>query len=107
MSIWPKTAKPVIKNNFIRRPRLKMMMLESQKFFDTNLAPIADARHMAQQNALCMNSKVRQKVADMCTAHNDSLVDKTTRKRKSSEKISSGSSTHSQEPKKKSKKVST
>ena len=78
---------------------------ESQNFFDQKIAAVVASQHDAQQNAMCMNSKVRQVVTDLCMKHNDSLAEKISRKRKSADKIASGSSAHSQEPKKKSKKV--
>ena len=48
---------------------------ETKKFFESKLAELKDSRHVQGQNVSSMNSKVRQIVAEMCKAHNDSLVE--------------------------------
>src|SRR4051812_4238360 len=78
---------------------------ESQKFFDLKLAQAISQQKEAQENAICINSAVRQVVSDLCLKHNDALAAKRSRKRKATGKETGGSSAHEQEPKKKPKKI--
>jgi len=77
---------------------------ESQKFFDQKLAQAIAQQKEAQENAMCINSVVRQVVTDVCLKHNDALAAKLSRKRKASRKEAGGSSAQEQEPKKKTRK---
>src|SRR3954469_2307049 len=80
---------------------------ESQKFFDLKLAQAIAQQKEAQENAICINSAVRQVVSDLCLKHNDALAAKCSRKRKATGKEAGGSSAHEQEPKKRPKKITT
>src|SRR4051812_707304 len=80
---------------------------ESQKFFDRKHAQAIAQQKEAQENAICINSVVRQVVSDLCLKHNDALAAKRSRKRKATGKEAGGSSAQEQEPKKKPKKVTT
>src|SRR4051812_8062148 len=80
---------------------------ESQKFFDQKLAQAIAQQKEAQENAICINSVVRQVVSNLCLKHNDALAAKHSRKRKETGKEAGGSSAQEQEPKEKPKKITT
>src|SRR3954468_20420398 len=80
---------------------------DSQKFFDQKIFDAIATQNKAQENAMCMNSNIRQVVTYLCLKHNTALAEKHSRKRKSTEKVAGGSSAQVQEPKKKAKNCST
>jgi hypothetical protein len=80
---------------------------EAQAFFDQKIARAVAQQKEAQENAMCINSAVRQTVTSMCVKHNDALAAKSSRKRKASQKEVVGSSAQVHEPKKRAKKDST